>query len=83
MPVGSAVPCGGTVPDPLICLCARVPESELIQAALRWPGDPVAVGEATGAGSGCGDCMEEVEEIAALSMAGDIAGQGEGAGCRT
>lgn len=68
--------------DALICLCAGVPESELIRAALRWPGDPVAVGDATGAGSGCGDCLEEVEEIAALSVTGDIAGPGEGAGCR-
>ncbi|ATW50685.1 (2Fe-2S)-binding protein [Streptomyces peucetius] len=64
--------------DPLICLCARVPESELMLAALRWPGDPAAVGAATGAGSGCGDCVEEVAEIARLSRTGDIVGSGEG-----
>ncbi|MGW6603990.1 (2Fe-2S)-binding protein [Streptomyces sp. NPDC055036] len=54
--------------DPLICLCARVTEGELIRAAARWSGDTEAIGEATGAGTGCGDCVDEVAEIAASSL---------------
>ncbi|GAA2219428.1 MULTISPECIES: (2Fe-2S)-binding protein [Streptomyces] len=51
--------------DPLICLCARVPESEIMAAIRAGHRDPAAVRDETGAGSGCGDCVMEVEDLIA------------------
>ncbi|MEW2608720.1 (2Fe-2S)-binding protein [Streptomyces sp. NPDC047880] len=51
--------------DPLICLCARVPESEIMAAIRAGHRDAAAVRDETGAGSGCGDCVVEVEDLIA------------------
>ena len=51
--------------DPLICLCARVPESEIMAAIRAGHRDATAVRDETGAGSGCGDCAVEVEDLIA------------------
>ncbi|MER8062224.1 nitrite reductase [Streptomyces sp. SID8366] len=51
--------------DPLICLCARVPESEIMAAIGAGHRDAAAVRDETGAGSGCGGCVAEVEDLIA------------------
>ncbi|MFD8233381.1 (2Fe-2S)-binding protein [Streptomyces sp. NPDC059696] len=51
--------------DPLICLCARVPESEIVAAIRAGQRDAAAVRDETGAGSGCGDCVVEIEDLIA------------------
>ncbi|MEU7601877.1 (2Fe-2S)-binding protein [Streptomyces sp. NPDC040724] len=49
--------------DPLICLCARVPESVILSAVAAGARDVCALREATGANTGCGDCLMDLEEI--------------------
>ncbi|MCX5008313.1 (2Fe-2S)-binding protein [Streptomyces sp. NBC_00638] len=50
-------------PDPLICLCARVPESIILTAVASGIHDIAALREATGANTGCGDCLMDLEEL--------------------
>lgn len=52
-------------PSPLLCLCARVTEGEVVAAVERGALDLPAVREATGANTGCGDCADDVEDVIA------------------
>ncbi|POX58211.1 nitrite reductase [Streptomyces sp. Ru62] len=51
--------------DPLICLCARVPESAVLSAKTAGIRDIPSLREATGANTGCGDCLTDLEELLA------------------
>ena len=42
------------------CICARVRECEVRAAIAGGAHDDEAVGEATGAGTGCGSCVERI-----------------------
>jgi bacterioferritin-associated ferredoxin len=46
-----------------VCICARVRECEVREAILRGARSEDAVGEACGAGTGCGTCLERIDEI--------------------
>ncbi|MEV8456921.1 (2Fe-2S)-binding protein [Streptomyces sp. NPDC052095] len=54
-----------SAPDPLLCLCAHVPESEVLAAVAAGATDVTAVGTATEAGTGCGDCVADIEDVLA------------------
>ncbi|THA51724.1 nitrite reductase [Streptomyces sp. A1136] len=49
--------------DPLICLCAHVPESVILAAKCSGVRDIPALRLATGANTGCGDCLPDLEEL--------------------
>ncbi|GHG93724.1 (2Fe-2S)-binding protein [Streptomyces lanatus] len=49
--------------DPLICLCAHVPESVILAAKASGARDVPALRRATGANTGCGDCLPDLEEL--------------------
>ncbi|MEW1824563.1 (2Fe-2S)-binding protein [Streptomyces sp. NPDC088196] len=49
--------------DPLICLCAHVRESVVVAALRAGSRDETAIRNATGAGSGCGDCLMDVADL--------------------
>ncbi|MGW2412765.1 (2Fe-2S)-binding protein [Streptomyces tubercidicus] len=49
--------------DPLVCLCAHVPESVILTAVDSGVRDIPALREATGANTGCGDCLQDLEEL--------------------
>ncbi|MFC7923912.1 (2Fe-2S)-binding protein [Streptomyces cinereoruber] len=51
--------------DPLVCLCARVPESAILAAKCSGVRDVPALRLATGANTGCGDCLPDLEELLA------------------
>ncbi|MFG1923882.1 bacterioferritin-associated ferredoxin [Cryptosporangium sp. NPDC048952] len=43
-----------------VCICARVRESEVRMAISAGARDEFDVGEACGAGTGCGSCVERI-----------------------
>ncbi len=46
-----------------VCICARVRECE-VRAAIRFGArSEDAVGDACGAGTGCGTCLDRIEEM--------------------
>ncbi|QNS09398.1 (2Fe-2S)-binding protein (plasmid) [Streptomyces xanthii] len=49
----------------MLCLCARVPESEVVAAVRAGATDVTSVGDATDAGTGCGDCLVDIEDLLA------------------
>jgi NAD(P)H-nitrite reductase large subunit len=49
--------------DPLVCLCARVTESTVLSAKAAGIRDVAGIREATGANTGCGDCLPDIEEL--------------------
>ncbi|MFF5026872.1 (2Fe-2S)-binding protein [Streptomyces collinus] len=51
--------------DLLVCLCSRVSEGELVEAIRAGHRDVAALREATGANTGCGDCLEDLEDLLA------------------
>ncbi|MFI9275543.1 bacterioferritin-associated ferredoxin [Kitasatospora sp. NPDC052896] len=51
--------------SPLLCLCARVTEREVIAALERGADDLSSVREATEANTGCGDCADDIEDLIA------------------
>ncbi|MFF9393454.1 (2Fe-2S)-binding protein [Streptomyces griseoluteus] len=51
--------------DLLVCLCFQVSEGELIEAIRAGHRDVDALREATGANTGCGDCLEDLEDLLA------------------
>ncbi|MEB8340260.1 (2Fe-2S)-binding protein [Streptomyces endophyticus] len=51
--------------DPLLCLCSRVPESEVVAAVAAGACDVATVSVLTEAGTGCGDCLVDIEEVLA------------------
>jgi bacterioferritin-associated ferredoxin len=46
-----------------VCVCARVRECELRAAVRSGARSEVAVGEACGAGTGCGSCLDRVCDL--------------------
>lgn len=46
-----------------VCVCARVRECELRTAVRAGARTEEAVGEACGAGTGCGTCLERVGDL--------------------
>ncbi|WP_328332181.1 MULTISPECIES: (2Fe-2S)-binding protein [unclassified Streptomyces] len=52
--------------DPLVCLCARVTEATVLLAKESGVRDVPGLREATGANTGCGDCLLDLEELLAL-----------------
>ncbi|WP_326770479.1 (2Fe-2S)-binding protein (plasmid) [Streptomyces sp. NBC_01591] len=46
-------------------MCAHVPESDVVAAVAAGAADVEAVGAATDAGTGCGDCVVDIEDILA------------------
>jgi bacterioferritin-associated ferredoxin len=46
-----------------VCICSRVRECELRQAIRAGAHSEDAVGDACGAGTGCGTCLDRVGEL--------------------
>lgn len=46
-----------------VCICARVSECELRAAICAGARTEEAVGEACGAGTGCGSCLDRVGDV--------------------
>jgi bacterioferritin-associated ferredoxin len=46
-----------------VCICARVRECEVRSAILLGARTEDAVGDACGAGTHCGTCLDRIEEI--------------------
>jgi bacterioferritin-associated ferredoxin len=46
-----------------VCICAHVRECELRAAIRRGARNEEAVGEACGAGTGCGTCIERIDQL--------------------
>ncbi|MGW2863953.1 (2Fe-2S)-binding protein [Streptomyces sp. SDr-06] len=51
--------------DTLLCLCARITESEVVSAIDGGAHDVLAVRDLTEASSGCGDCAADIEDLIA------------------
>ena len=47
----------------IVCICARVRECELRRAVRAGAHSEEAVGDACGAGTGCGMCLDRVGEL--------------------
>ena len=47
----------------IVCICARVRECEVRSAIRLGAHSEDAVGDACGAGTGCGTCLDRIEEI--------------------
>jgi bacterioferritin-associated ferredoxin len=46
-----------------VCICARVRECDLRLAIRRGAHSEEAVGDACGAGTGCGSCVDRIDEL--------------------
>jgi bacterioferritin-associated ferredoxin len=46
-----------------VCICARVRECEVRAAVQAGARTEQAVGEACGAGTGCGTCLDRVQDV--------------------
>ena len=46
-----------------VCICARVREREVRMAVRVGARDEDAVGDACGAGTGCGTCLDRIAEL--------------------
>ena len=46
-----------------VCICARVREREIRKVIERGARDEESVGEACGAGTGCGSCLDRIAEL--------------------
>ncbi|NEC88389.1 (2Fe-2S)-binding protein [Streptomyces sp. SID12501] len=49
--------------DPLVCLCAPVPESVVLAARASGVRDVPALRRPTAASTGWGDCLTDLEEL--------------------
>ena len=54
-----------------VCICARVRECEVRAAIRRGAHSEEAVGDACGAGSGCGMCIEHIDELIGAEVGAD------------
>jgi bacterioferritin-associated ferredoxin len=62
-----------------VCLCHAVTESEVLSAVIdRGADTSEAVGEHTGAGTGCGSCLNRIEGI--LGACGKVCPLGDAQG---
>lgn len=48
-----------------VCICAQVRESEIRAAIAAGARDEYAVGDACGAGTGCGGCRADIADLIA------------------
>jgi bacterioferritin-associated ferredoxin len=51
-----------------VCICARVRESEIREAVRGGAASEDSVGDACGAGTGCGTCLDRIAEILESSV---------------
>ena len=51
-----------------VCLCARVRESEIHEVMRAGADTEDSVGDACGAGTGCGSCRERIAQILESSV---------------
>ena len=51
-----------------VCICARVRESEIREVVRAGAATEDSVGDACGAGSGCGTCLDRIAEIIESSV---------------
>ncbi|MFS0696661.1 bacterioferritin-associated ferredoxin [Streptomyces nitrosporeus] len=49
--------------DPLVCLCRHVRESVILAAMGGGSRDLESLHRETGAGTGCGDCVADLEDL--------------------
>jgi bacterioferritin-associated ferredoxin len=57
-----------------VCMCAAVSDAELRSCIAAGARTAEAVGEACGAGTGCGTCLEEVDVfLAAAAVPSELA----------
>jgi bacterioferritin-associated ferredoxin len=45
------------------CICARVRDCEIRALIKRGAHDPDAIGDACGAGAGCGTCLAQIDDL--------------------
>ena len=51
-----------------VCICARVRESEIREVVHAGAASEDSVGDACGAGTGCGTCLDRIAEILESSV---------------
>jgi bacterioferritin-associated ferredoxin len=51
-----------------VCICARIRESEIREAVRAGAETEDSVGDACGAGTGCGTCLDRIAEILESSV---------------
>ena len=51
-----------------VCICARVRESEIREVVRAGAHSEDSVGDACGAGTGCGTCLDRIAEILESSV---------------
>jgi bacterioferritin-associated ferredoxin len=51
-----------------VCICARVRESEIREVVRAGAETEDSVGDACGAGTGCGTCLDRIAEILESSV---------------
>ena len=51
-----------------VCICARVRESEIREVVRAGAQTEDSVGDACGAGTGCGTCLDRIAEILESSV---------------
>ena len=57
------------------CICSGVTEAEVVEVVLDGARDESEVGDACGAGTGCGTCLERIcGLISAFSPSHELAG---------
>ena len=54
-----------------VCICARVRDCEIRAAIQSGARDEESVGDACGAGTGCGTCRHRIEELIEAEMGSD------------
>ena len=52
----------------IVCICARVRESEIREVVRAGAETEDSVGDACGAGTGCGTCLDRIAEILESSV---------------
>lgn len=52
----------------IVCICARVRESEIREVVRGGAETEDSVGDACGAGTGCGTCLDRIAEILESSV---------------
>jgi bacterioferritin-associated ferredoxin len=52
-----------------VCICAAVPEAEIRSCVARGARTVEEVGEACGAGTGCGTCLDRIDVFLAAAHA--------------